>query len=271
MSVKASATVGVGQDCNSVATVRSTNGGSRYTMPFRIIPERGKVCKDNIESSISECCHVLSEHDTGSKNPNRSQVMLPEARTTPRDTNSLSSIADVLTGESPCEHVDRRNCCKIERRNVVINLGVGPVLSEDCLGVWVALDEPGSLEAPRSFKLMPEEYSRDLYPENGRVADFLFFAIGLSSVAFFLPGSNAGKIVSFLKTPGVTALFLILMVSIPLIVALGFVKRFFTRIDKHESVAIFLVHALLDLAHTLFYVSLLIMSIPALGFLLMGK
>jgi hypothetical protein len=126
-------------------------------------------------------------------------------------------------------------------------------------------------EAPRSFKLMPEEYSRDLYPENGRVADFLFFAIGLSSVAFFLLGSNAGKIVSFLKTPGVTALFLILMVSIPLIVALGFVKRFFTRIDKHESVAIFLVHALLDLAHTLFYVSLLIMSIPALGFLLMGK
>jgi hypothetical protein len=34
---------GVGNNPYSVASVRRTNGGSWYAMPFRIIPDRGQV------------------------------------------------------------------------------------------------------------------------------------------------------------------------------------------------------------------------------------
>ena len=57
---------GVGQDEDPVATVRRTNAGSRYTVPFRIIPERGKVAENGVESPSSECCHVLSDDEPGS-------------------------------------------------------------------------------------------------------------------------------------------------------------------------------------------------------------
>ena len=48
----------------------------------------------------------------------------------------------------------------------------------------------------------------------------------------------------------------------------GFFKRFFARMDKHESVTIFIVHGFLDLAHTAFFIAVAIIVIPAIGFLI---
>jgi hypothetical protein len=123
-------------------------------------------------------------------------------------------------------------------------------------------------ELPRSIKLLGEEYTKGLYPEGGRVPDFLILIIALACVGFFHLGSNAQKTVTFIKTPGVTALYLILLVSVPLIITLGFLKRFFARMDKHESVTIFLVHGFLDLFHTAFFIAAAALLIPALGFLI---
>ncbi len=58
------------------------------------------------------------------------------------------------------------------------------------------------------------------------------------------------------------------MVTVPLIILMGFLKRFFARVDKHESITIFVVHGFLDLAHTAFFVSLAIIVIPVIGFLI---
>jgi hypothetical protein len=123
-------------------------------------------------------------------------------------------------------------------------------------------------ELPRSIKLISEEYTKGAYPEGGRVLDFIFLAIGLASAAFALVNSNAARMVAFIKTPGMASLYLILMVTVPLIVLLGFFKRFFGRMDKHESVTVFIVHCFLDLAHTAFFVSLAVLVIPAVGFLI---
>ncbi|MEW6723242.1 MAG: hypothetical protein AB1324_08315 [Candidatus Micrarchaeota archaeon] len=125
-------------------------------------------------------------------------------------------------------------------------------------------------EIPRSVKVVAEEYTKGLYPENGRVIDIALFVIGLLSVGFFMMGNNAERIVMFLKTPGITSFFLILMLAIPLIVAVGFFKRLFGRLDGHNSVTVFLTHGLLDLMHTLFHISLAVMFIPVLGFLIFG-
>jgi hypothetical protein len=123
-------------------------------------------------------------------------------------------------------------------------------------------------EIPRSIKVIGEEYTKGVYPEGGRVLDFIFLAIGLASAAFSLVNGNAARMVTFIKTPGITSLYLILLVTVPLIVLLGFFKRFFERMDKHESVTIFLVHCFMDLAHTAFFISLAVLVIPVVGFLI---
>ena len=115
-------------------------------------PERGKVAENRIESPVSECCHVFSDDESWSQNANGLEVVFPETRTLPRNASSFSSIADVLAVESSREHVDAWNCCKIERRNIIINLGIGPMLSEDGLGVFVILDKPAGPESSCSFE-----------------------------------------------------------------------------------------------------------------------
>ena len=129
-----------------------------------------------------------------------------------------------------------------------------------CFVIW---------EIPRSVKLISEEYTEGLYPEGGRVADFGLFAIGLVSVYYFMTGSNAAGVVSFLKTPGITAFFLVVMVVVSLIIFLGFLKRFFERTEG-RSITVFLTQSFLDLMHTLFYISLTILVVPAVGYLLFG-
>ncbi len=125
-------------------------------------------------------------------------------------------------------------------------------------------------EIPRSIKLIDEEYTKGLYPDQGRVVDIALFVIGLLTVGFYLMDDNANNYVKFLHTPGITSLFLILMVTVPLIILLGYFKRLFARLDSHNSIAVFVVHGFLDLMHTLFFIALSIMVIPAAGLLLIG-
>jgi hypothetical protein len=45
---------GVGNNPDPISSVRRTNGGSRYAMPFRIVPERGQVSENVSQSSRKE-------------------------------------------------------------------------------------------------------------------------------------------------------------------------------------------------------------------------
>ncbi len=124
-------------------------------------------------------------------------------------------------------------------------------------------------EIPRSFQVIPEEYIVGFYPEYGRVVDFVLLAVGLLAIAFF--SMNSADIVKYLKTPGVTSYFLILMLVVPLIIVLSFFRKFAAGLDKHESISIFLTHGFLDLMHALFYLGLTFLVIPAAGFLIFGR
>lgn len=126
-------------------------------------------------------------------------------------------------------------------------------------------------ELPQTVKIISEEYTKGLYPENGRVIDIVLFIAGAIAVFFLMNGNNAERVVAFLKTPGITSFFLILMLSIPLIIAVGFFKRLFARVDAHNSIAVFLAHSFLDLMHTLFHVALTVLFVPVAGLIIMGK
>ena len=123
-------------------------------------------------------------------------------------------------------------------------------------------------EIPRSIKIISEEYTKGIYPETGRVVDFFLFFLGLLSVVYFMMGKNATNIVAFIKTPGITSFFLILMVTLSLLVILAYFKRFFGRMDSHTSITVFLTHSFLDLMHSIFYLALVILLSPAFGYVL---
>lgn len=59
-------TVTVGHDEEAISLVRGADGGSGYTVPERIEPERGKVSKNTSEPARKERWHVLHKRDSGS-------------------------------------------------------------------------------------------------------------------------------------------------------------------------------------------------------------
>ncbi|MFH1785426.1 MAG: hypothetical protein ABH842_03275 [Candidatus Micrarchaeota archaeon] len=123
-------------------------------------------------------------------------------------------------------------------------------------------------EFPRSIKFIDGEYTRGLYPENGRVIDFFFLFWGILSVIYLLVLNNSADVLKFLKTPGITSFYIVIMVTVPLIVIMGYFKRFFERMGKQESITIFFTQEFLDLMHTIFLVSLSILAIPSIGYLI---
>jgi hypothetical protein len=123
-------------------------------------------------------------------------------------------------------------------------------------------------ETPRTVKILSEEYTHGLYPEGGRVIDFVLFVIGFGAAAFMMSG-GLSDVITFLKKPGITAFFLIIMVVVILIMLLGFLKRFFPRFDGN-SVTVFMLQGFLDLMRTVFYISLAILFIPTLGYFILG-
>ena len=48
-------TLGVGQNPDSVSSVRGTNVGSWYAVPFRVIPDLGQVSENVAKPSTKQC------------------------------------------------------------------------------------------------------------------------------------------------------------------------------------------------------------------------
>src|SRR5260221_6851879 len=96
----------VGHDPDSVSPVRRANVGSRYAMPFRVIPDLGHVSEYCCQPSTKQRCDVLHDDVAGSKFPNESVVFAPESTSRACKTSTLSGNADVLAGEASADDVN---------------------------------------------------------------------------------------------------------------------------------------------------------------------
>jgi hypothetical protein len=142
---------GVGNKPYSVASVRGTNGGSRYAMPLRIKPERGQVSENSLNSPSKQSCDVLHDDDTGSYIANDSGELGPQAGAFAFDASSLAGVANVLTREPAADDIDSDsigsqsisgNCS-----DVVIARDCRPVFREHGARVGVDLAEGDSLHS----------------------------------------------------------------------------------------------------------------------------
>ena len=59
-------TTGVGKDEDPCSDVRCSDIGSSKTIPLCIVPARGKVSEDSVETANSESCDIFNEHVLGS-------------------------------------------------------------------------------------------------------------------------------------------------------------------------------------------------------------
>lgn len=119
-------------------------------------------------------------------------------------------------------------------------------------------------ELPRSFKLMDEEYTRGLYPDTGKVLDFILLVIG--AVAAFLFYQNTNGVLSAMKMPTFYILFSIVFLAVPALILLGYLKRLAKLINEGKSVTVFLVQAFLDLAHSAFFLGFSMLFVPTVIF-----
>jgi len=125
-------------------------------------------------------------------------------------------------------------------------------------------------EIPRSVRIFSEEYTRGLYPEYGRVVDIILFVIGLAAALFLYISPNAERLAFFVKNPSFFPMLMIILLVSLVVIIMGFLKRAGERTGRHESVTVFLVQTILDLAHSIFFISFAILLIPLVAFFIFG-
>jgi len=79
-----------------IPPVRGTNGLSWYTVPDRIIPERGKAAEYGVQPSRKERWNVFNNHESGSSQANDPEVFEPQSRFSAFETFSLARAAKIL-------------------------------------------------------------------------------------------------------------------------------------------------------------------------------
>lgn len=154
---------GVGHKPNPVAQMWSTDSGSRYAMPLRIIPDLGQVSENSTEPSTGvfagaskKTSDVLHKEEVGSYFVSKADDLTPE--TGPRTFNSGPPASDgkvlareasgndinpdPISGKSPCG----------EGSNVVVARDAGPVPCEDFARVFFDFTEGDGLETACAFE-----------------------------------------------------------------------------------------------------------------------
>jgi uncharacterized membrane protein len=116
-------------------------------------------------------------------------------------------------------------------------------------------------EIPRFAKMFEEDWIKGLYPENGKVIDVILLIIGVLSFVF--SQLNSEKLVQLAYKPLFPMVLAAGLVAFSLIILLGFVGRFFSRMDEKLNVSAFIVQTLLDFFHTVFFICFVGLVFPA--------
>jgi hypothetical protein len=102
----ASLAAGVAQNPNALSLVLGANIGRSQHSPSRIKPERGKVSKHPVKSSINESWAVFNVCEAGSYFANDAGHVVPHSAAFSVKTCTPPRDANVLARETPCNHVN---------------------------------------------------------------------------------------------------------------------------------------------------------------------
>jgi hypothetical protein len=150
--------------------VRGADGRRRNAIPFRIVPARGQISENAVDSSSKESCDVLHEDAVGSNDANGIGVARPEARAgAVCDARAEAGEAEVLAGEAAADDVDRSvdtvDLLPVDECDVAQVDGVGETHGEDGARVRVDLAVGDELDVVR---LEAERQTADAFKQAER-------------------------------------------------------------------------------------------------------
>lgn len=148
--------LGVGHNPHSVPKLSGTSVGSRYAVPFRIIPERGQVSENSANSPSKQCCDVLHDDDPWSKLANQSGELGPQSASCASKTRSTACEANILAGKSSNDCIRLNPVCSQsiggKRSNIVIKRNSRETRREGGLGFTIELTQSYRLKTARALQ-----------------------------------------------------------------------------------------------------------------------
>jgi len=121
-------------------------------VPFRVIPERGKVCENGGESSTAKSSDVLHDREAGSKVANEARILSPQAGSLTTQAGALAGRADVLAWEAAADGVDPLDSIgskpgSVKLSDVFIDGHLRPVFGQHAPAPWVNFAEGHGVKA----------------------------------------------------------------------------------------------------------------------------
>ncbi len=126
-------TMGVGNNEHSFTMVRGAKGGCGEHFPFSIVPERGQVPHDDLNSAGEQApdhnlqlvphrlADIFDDGVTGTDFPDKSCVFIPQPAPRPfLDSRTFASRAYILTWKAAAQDVYVRNFRTFEYSYIII-------------------------------------------------------------------------------------------------------------------------------------------------------
>jgi hypothetical protein len=133
-----------------------THGVTANTIPFRIIPELGKVTEHSLKSSANKSPDVFNEDEARSKLANEAPIFRPKAASFAFDADALPGLADVLAGEAAADCVNGNSIAGQslggKLSHVMIAGNLRPMLRQHAPAERVNLAERDSLKSARALQ-----------------------------------------------------------------------------------------------------------------------
>jgi hypothetical protein len=95
-----------GNDEHPVPDMRGTNVGSRYAMPFSIIPDLGQRPENSVQPSSKQRCHVLQHNRSRLQFSNQANGLKEQSASLSVKTCPESGIGNILAGETTGDDVN---------------------------------------------------------------------------------------------------------------------------------------------------------------------
>lgn len=115
----------VGHNEEPRTLVDRTNGRRRYSFPLRIVPERGKVSENSMQSSLGDGGHVFHNDESRSNVANNSSELAPQPASAVVKPCLWSEVADSLAREPSAYNV---NCRRLKCSDVIVLRYFRPML-----------------------------------------------------------------------------------------------------------------------------------------------
>ena len=105
-----------------------TQIGCGYNLPFRIIPDLGKIADNSSKPSMKEHWYVLNECVAGSYSANEPEHFKPKTRPFTLYTLPFTGRTDVLTGKAASKQINIIKPFRLQFSNITVNRYIWKIL-----------------------------------------------------------------------------------------------------------------------------------------------